>query len=637
MSVVQEKIYEHYIEDEQVFPSGEWDIVHEFPEGCIFSRREFSGTLTFGNIRHNGISDDYDYIMGFGEQYCQRLTYEIYCNDELYWEGYLYHTLSYDVDEDNCTIKCTPLLSDEYDCFVLNGDIEYSYFLLVDDEDVLLYDIDDEHCPYTIDGTLPDCLELQDLIYNWVTNGFFMHCSFAGDVVSSFFWGDDYPDSTAVSDNYVTGAANPWDDIFLCSINKARNALGGSPDNTDFPDDITFNKLMGMIRDFFNCYWYIDSNGDLRIEHLYYFEHDFPDRDHTDLPDDIDLTAINNEYTGKSIAIYKNKWKHLESELPSQEALTMMAADGEDFVGLPIYYNVDCTYNYPKIVIKEYEDNEFMTDVQMLVDDPDSVTSNGFLILCAIEADLHEDTNLITGWTNNNPLVDGWDTAFTPNGSQIRSAIHSGTPPTGIGYSNDLGAVNNGDVFTICYYIPNAGFAGAPTLCIYDGTGFAAVPISNAVNLVSGAWTQATFNIAANKLHAYVHVRTAAPGGDSLGNGAGDPAMFYLDVYELKYYCVWEEGAISGGWCNNGHLSTANLMDNYWRHGRVLDSGNMNDNDEIFDSVNPNKLQAQITIPMCCTRIHWNQYYETGLGTGKIYKAAEKKHTHEIELLYDST
>jgi len=169
---------------------------------------------------------------------------------------------------------------------------------------------------------------------------------------------------------------------------------------------------------------------------------------------------------------------------------------------------------------------------------------------------------------------------------------------------------------------------------IYNGTGAGAAAISNATGLVSGAWTQITFTILANAANSYVHLRTIAGGGDSLGNGIGDPAIFYLDDYSVEWYVVWEEGAISGNWCNNGHLSTANLMDNYWRHGRILGEGNMNDSDEVFDSVNPNRLQVPIIIPKCCERIHWGQYYETGLGTGKIYKAAEKKYTHEVELLY---
>ena len=67
--------YTHFIEGVQVYPSGDWEVKNNFPEGCIFARREFSGTLTFGNILLNGISNDYDYIDGIVA--CGKLDYEI--------------------------------------------------------------------------------------------------------------------------------------------------------------------------------------------------------------------------------------------------------------------------------------------------------------------------------------------------------------------------------------------------------------------------------------------------------------------------------------------------------------------------------------------------------------------------------
>jgi len=638
MSIIAEAIYTHYIEGEQVFPGGEWEIVHKFPEGCIFSRREFSGTLTFGNIGYNRVSDDYDYLIGFGEQYCQRLSYEIYCNNELYWEGYINHTLSYEVDEDNCTIKVTPLLLDEYDCFVLNGEIEYNTgygetpFVGIDRYDVVLYDRGDGSPPYDTEGTLPDCLELQDMINNWIKSGYYMDCDFTGQVRSSFFWLDDYPDETTPTENYVTRAANPWDEIYLCSIAKARDALGSAESGTDWPEGITFNILMEFLKNFFNVYWYIDINGDFRLEHLHYFEHDFANRANTLLPDDLDLTAINNEYTGKPLDTFKNKWKYIENELPSQEVLEMTDAEGEDFMGLPIEYDIDCTYNYPKITIKEYSSNSFMTDVQMLIDDPDSVGSNGFLVIAATNMDVACDENDITGWTND-AVANAW-TTWNSAGVNIQLASHTAPPATALAYSNDIGTTNIGDQYNLCFHIPAGGFAGTPTIAFYDAPGIGANLVSNVVNIVIGdTVTILTIGAGAPNLNTYLQIRGAD--GDQFGT-VPDPAIFTLDeVDTTTLYCMWEEGAISGDWCNNGHLSVANLMDNYWRHGRVLDEGNMNGNAEVFDSIMPNRLQVRISIPKCCERLHWNTYMETDLGTGRIYKAAEKKYTHEVELLYE--
>jgi len=627
MSILTCDKYTHYIDGVQVFPSGDWEIVHEWPEGCIFSRREFSGELTFGNIAHNGLSDDYDYLMGLGD--CQRVDYDIYCNGELYWEGYINHTIGYEVDEDNCTIKVTPLLSDEYDCILLYSDVEYADELsTISFENVVVYQGTGD-CPYSVDDTIPACLKLNDMINDLIKSAYFMGCGFTGDIVSSFFWADDYPDGTGVVNNYVTGAANPWDEVLLASISKARIAFGSTEAENVYPENTTFNTLMQMLRDFFEVYWYIDSNGDFRLEHLHYFEHDFADRDHTNLPDDIDLTAIINEYTGKPLSTYKNKYKALEANMPSQEKLTMTAAEGEDFIGLPILYDLDCTYNYPKVVIKEYDNSMFMTDVQMIVDDPDSVSSEGWLVLCGYEADLHVDDNMITGWANNaNP--NDWDT-FVSAGANITNATHAATPPTGVAYTNALGGVLVGDKFTLCYQV-NGAFAGSPFVGIYDATLGGNLVSNTAILNGDGNVHTITFTITALAAQTYLRLQTNNPGGDTVQN-----ATFSMDDYDEVWLCHWETGAISAALANNGHFSTANLMDNYWRHGRVLEEGTMNDAAETFDSVKPNSLQVQIVIPRCCEKILWGRYYTTGLGTGKLYSAKEKKYTHEIELVYDGT
>ena len=107
-----------------------------------------------------------------------------------------------------------------------------------------------------------------------------------------------------------------------------------------------------------------------------------------------------------------------------------------------------------------------------------------------------------------------------------------------------------------------------------------------------------------------------------------------IDPENLEWVVQWEVGAISAATQNNGHMSIANLMDNYWRSGRVLLDGTMNGNVEVFDSVMPSRLQNSITIPKCCEEIHWNTYIITDLGDGKIYSLVEKTDSYEVELLY---
>lgn len=66
-----------------------------------------------------------------------------------------------------------------------------------------------------------------------------------------------------------------------------------------------------------------------------------------------------------------------------------------------------------------------------------------------------------------------------------------------------------------------------------------------------------------------------------------------LEVYN-------EVGSLSGSIQANGHLSQANLHDNYWRDNRYLPIGNLNNNNTAFNSTKPYKDNDQISIKVCC-------------------------------------
>jgi hypothetical protein len=81
-------------------------------------------------------------------------------------------------------------------------------------------------------------------------------------------------------------------------------------------------------------------------------------------------------------------------------------------------------------------------------------------------------------------------------------------------------------------------------------------------------------------------------------------------------YIENEVGIISGLSVVNGHLSWANLHNKYWRHGRVIENGNMNGSDVVFESWQRNIKQTEITYPECCGEFDPLAYKITGLGEG---------------------
>ena len=606
--------YTHFIDSIQVYPSGDWDIKHTFPTGCIFSRRTLSGKLTFGNRTFNGQSDDYTYIMGIVD--CKRPTYEIKCNGVTWWEGYINHKIGYSIDEDNCTITTTPLLSDEYDCFVIYGFKDVIHFagftspifITILDEPVTL--------PYTVLGTSigQTLYATVNFIINNVINAD-VECGFVGDIVSSFFWRDDYPDATPNAVNYITGAVE-FEEIGVARIHEVRDTLGGTVD--DNYQYISFNEIMAWLK-VFNVYWYIDINGDFRLEHLHYFERSFADRNHTLLPDDINITTILDKYTGKPIGYGKNKYDYLEDELPSEEIVSFMDAVTEDFVGLPIYYDVECTYNYPIQKIKKYTFPEVLTDLPMLVADPDSVTSDGWVLMAMKYQNLFEDNAIITGW----PTDVGYDT-FTYTGAAITSAIQ-GIAIDCYAHTNTIGNVSLGEIYYVLItgYVNNGG--EDPTLSIAN---VGVVDISNTI-VITGDGLYIFTITAAGPVAGYLLVYNTLPCDWEFTDCVIDPENF-------QWLVQWELGALSGDTQNNGHMSIANLMDNYWRHDRILADGTMNGNAEGFSSVRQNRHQVSVVIPKCCDLMHWNTYIQSDLGYGKIHALTEGSDTYEVELLYGS-
>jgi hypothetical protein len=83
-----------------------------------------------------------------------------------------------------------------------------------------------------------------------------------------------------------------------------------------------------------------------------------------------------------------------------------------------------------------------------------------------------------------------------------------------------------------------------------------------------------------------------------------------------------EVGVLSTLTLPNNHLSWANLHDRYWRHGRVIEHGNMNGSDVIFESYQRNIKQTEITYPECCGAFDPMAYKITGLGEGQVRAAS---------------
>jgi hypothetical protein len=95
---------------------------------------------------------------------------------------------------------------------------------------------------------------------------------------------------------------------------------------------------------------------------------------------------------------------------------------------------------------------------------------------------------------------------------------------------------------------------------------------------------------------------------------------FLVVAADSSNYIINEAGEISGLTQINGHLSLANLHNNYWRHNRILSTGLMNGAQEIFLSTQKiRKLQEQQIV--YCGEFDPMEQVTTELGNANVNEA----------------
>ena len=102
-----------------------------------------------------------------------------------------------------------------------------------------------------------------------------------------------------------------------------------------------------------------------------------------------------------------------------------------------------------------------------------------------------------------------------------------------------------------------------------------------------------------------------------------------------SYKIIEEKGELSNLPYENAHLSWANLHENYWKYGRYLPYGKMNDKQTDFD-VRPLKYQKAISFPYCVSEFNPKKLIKTQIGNGIVKSASFSLKTNfiTVELEY---
>ena len=239
---------------------------------------------------------------------------------------------------------------------------------------------------------------LMSFMEEFVTSNSYMNIgSFSGNVLSTFFDNDALPTGAPSSISTFIGANPNGNYVTETTTNELNTTIIGLlrewfvMNTSSFK--LSFNDIMGQLRDMFQVYWFIDADGKFRIEHEKYFVKQVEDSTPIVLSD-FDKAEVD-----------AREYKYNKGQIASTETFQWAQAANQDFVGVDIFYNNFETTNNSK----EYSLNYITTDIKYVIDNLDDASSSGLgMYQCSLltgitGADIYE-INIADGVLLGNPI-----------------------------------------------------------------------------------------------------------------------------------------------------------------------------------------------------------------------------------------
>lgn len=184
--------------------------------------------------------------------------------------------------------------------------------------------------------------------------------------------------------NYITGLDNKIANLQVFNVSDFVNPTATSPAVIAY---LTFSEIINALVEMFNCDWFIDADGYLRIEHIFWFSKS----------NAIDAMAKDFEgnYTynkGKGVFEYDRE------KIPNQEEYQFFIQSNIDFRGLPILYYPPCAGDSTI----SHTVSKFTTDVSYALNNPTSITLENFIMVCVDGGTIDVEIGVLTGQLKNN-------------------------------------------------------------------------------------------------------------------------------------------------------------------------------------------------------------------------------------------
>ena len=162
-------------------------------------------------------------------------------------------------------------------------------------------------------------------------------------------------------------------------ITPKSNIISAGYDQPAQKAPITLRAVFDMLRDCFRCYWFIDDNDYLHIEHIQYFRNG---GSYNGTPVvGIDLTAETVSRSGKPWAFGKNQYEYDKPAMAARYQFGWMDDVTQLFEGYPI--DILSKYVNPDN-IEQVNISQFTSDIDYILLNPGEISKDGFVLLGAI-------------------------------------------------------------------------------------------------------------------------------------------------------------------------------------------------------------------------------------------------------------
>ena len=166
---------------------------------------------------------------------------------------------------------------------------------------------------------------------------------------------------------------------FRLFITPKSNIVTAGYDQPAQKAPITLRNVFDMLRDCFRCYWFVDDQDKLHIEHIQYFRNG---GSYSGTPVvGIDLTAQKVTRNGKPWAFARNQFKFDKPEMAARYQFGWMDDVTQLFDGFPI--DIISKYVNPDN-IEQIDISKFTSDIDYILLNPGDISKDGFVLLAAV-------------------------------------------------------------------------------------------------------------------------------------------------------------------------------------------------------------------------------------------------------------